>query len=1577
MKLTICISLVFSFLSISTFAQNDFIENKGQWQSNISFKKDLPGGALFLENNQFTFNFYEPKDIDHSHAHDGNTEFNPVKFIHYHSYKVQFLKAKKITPSGNFPATDYINYFIGKDQKRWASRVLHYGDVEYQELYKGIDLRIFQENNSVEYEFHIAPKIHPEQIQMVFSGQDKLYLDETGNLHIKTSINELIEKKPFAYQEIDGEKIPVQCKFKLVKNIVSFNVGKYDKNFPLIIDPSLIFSTYTGSPTDNWGFTATYDHFGNVYSGGISFDVGYPTSVGAYQEIFAGGTGYNPSYYSMGCDVGIIKYSPDGTTRLFATYLGGSTAEELPHSMVVNSENELIVMGTTGSWDFPTSSSAYDNSFNGGDSTAYDNVIIFPQGLDIYVSRFSVDGTQLLGSTYIGGNKNDGFNFRNSYQYHIMHGNDSLYYNYADGARGEVITDDKGNIYVGICTFSSNFPVSGSSFNPTYGGKQDGVVFKLDGSLSYLIWSGYLGGSNDDAIYSLTLDKNQNVFVGGGTTSQDFPTTPGVIYPSFQGGTTDGFIAHISSNGAMLYQSTYFGSPEYDQVYFVRTDKEDNLYATGQTKATGNYWINNALYNHPNSGQFISKLDNGLTQRIWSTAFGTGNGKPNISITAFEVDICHRIFLSGWGREWANHDGYDWTTTEGTKGMDITYNAYQDTTDGQDFYLMVLSEDANFLDYATFFGEIHYNSCSYSGHDHVDGGTSRLDNRGNIYESVCASCGSCDGFPTYPDPGVWSPHNGAAPLSNNCNNAVFRFSFVDDYAIADFNAPPAGCEPYTVTFTNNGQGQSYLWDFGDSTTSTAFSPTHTYTQSGLFYITLIAYDSTTCNLSDTITGVIQVIGNTHDSLPDEYLCVGTSVQIGLNYQTIPGVSYTWTPASYLNNSYLPNPFAFPPSTTEYTLIVDNGICSDTLTQTVHVIDLNNAILNNNLLLCDSISNLQLQTILNDSTNSYIWSSTNQFADTLNGNIHNGNLFVNALNQDTIFFLQTTSPYGCQSIDSVSFIYDPVNINLIGTNDALCYGECSGNASVSGNGQTPIIYEWSNTSSDSTYSDNLCPGNQFVVMTDSIGCTDTLYFQINQPTQIIPQIADTTGTGCGINANTGTATASANGGTPGYTYSWSNGQTSATATGLYANTYVVTITDQNNCDTTTFVTIQDTSQLAIGTMQNNIDCYSNCNGQASAFIQIPSTPPYSYNWSTSDTLASISGLCAGTYYLTLTDANQCYRFATLNIQQPDSIHLNISLSPILCYGYTGGAQITNVSGGTSPFQFYWSTDSTGTSVSGLTADTYHVYAVDSNNCKDTTTFTLQEPPPISSDTSLINQICDNVCNGSIQLIVDGGTPPYSYEWNNGTTTQDVSGLCSGSYDVTITDANGCLFYNSADIQNIGYIPPIDAYSDLTQIFVGQTVSLHGQPYENYQFTWSPISSLSNTHIKNPYATPQETTTYLVTIYDENGCANTDTITIFVMDYDCGEPYIYVPNAFTPNGDGNNDILYVYGGMIDHFYFAIFDRWGELIFETTDIHKGWDGTYKGKLLDPAVFVYHLEATCMNKQVFEKNGNITLIR
>ena len=217
----------------------------------------------------------------------------------------------------------------------------------------------------------------------------------------------------------------------------------------------------------------------------------------------------------------------------------------MPHSMIVDGSNELIVFGTTGSHDFPTTDGAYQRFFSGGTAVTYDGSVQFPHGVDLYVSRLSTDGTQLRASTYIGGSANDGLNYRERYNSNRLItylGNDSLYANYGDGARGELVTDDGNNVYVGSSTFSFDFPVA-NAFQPQTGGGQDGVVFKLDYTLSTLLFSSYIGGSGDDAVFSIDTDKDYRLYITGGTVSNNFPTTPNAYNASHNGGTTDAFLA--------------------------------------------------------------------------------------------------------------------------------------------------------------------------------------------------------------------------------------------------------------------------------------------------------------------------------------------------------------------------------------------------------------------------------------------------------------------------------------------------------------------------------------------------------------------------------------------------------------------------------------------------------------------------------------------------------------------------------------------------------------------------------------------------------------------------------------------------------------------------------------------------------------------------------------------------------------------------------------------------------------------------------------------------------------------------
>lgn len=896
------------FFSVSVYSQStttgfsgvEFIENKNQWDKNVLYKADISGGAVFLEKNCLTFSFKDVKAIDKIDAFKhlppkNRTELKPGDYIiNCHAYKIIFLNSSaEVTIKADNKCDGFYNFFLGNDMSKWASGVYSYRQVVYSGLYDKTDLKIYENASHLKYDIILHPGADAANIKLVYDGADQVLMND-NNLVIKTSVNEITELRPEAYQLIDGKKIDVPCSYVLHDTILSFAFPSgYEKTADLIIDPTLVFSTYSGSSADNWGFTATYDTSGCVYSGGIAFGTGYPVSTGVFQINFAGG---DPMSYSGGCDAAIIKYNPTGTQRLWASYLGGS-GEDLPHSMIVNNNNQLVIYGTTGSSDFPVTPGAYDQTFNGGTSVGYDaGSLQFTQGIDIFVSKISSDGTQLLASTYVGGSANDGLNDPSI-----------LSYNYGDGARGEIMVDNNNNVYVVSTTNSTNFPVTATAFQTSPGGGgQDGVVFKMNTNLSNMIWSSYIGGSGADAVYGIVLDANNNLFITGGTSSTNFPTTAGTLHPSYIGGQSDGFITEINSTGSAIIRSTYYGSDAYDQSYNIAIGNGGKIYVYGQTAKTGNAFIYNATWATPGGGQFISKIEPTLSTLIWSTAFGTGMGGPDISPNAFCVDNCQHIYMSGWGG-YLNGFG-------GTTGLPISSNAFQNTTDGNDFYFLVIDDNASSMVYGSYFG-------GSTSADHVDGGTSRFDSRGVIYNAVCAGCGGYSDFPV--TPGVWSPSNG----SWNCNNAVIKYDFQLTGVNAVANAAPSdtGCVPFTVNFVNTSNGAEYFWDFDDGTTSTLNAPSHTFTSSGSYHVMFVAIDSAKCNIADTIYLQIEVLSNPVVDLGnDTMICSGATFVLDAGNL---GSDFLWSTGASTQTITVSD-------SGTYWVEVDNGICS--AYDTIHV-----------------------------------------------------------------------------------------------------------------------------------------------------------------------------------------------------------------------------------------------------------------------------------------------------------------------------------------------------------------------------------------------------------------------------------------------------------------------------------------------------------------------------------------------------------------------------------------------------------------------------------------------------------------
>lgn len=409
-----------AILTLHATGQAGFTENRGQWQEPFLYKADIATGvSVFIDQHALIFNLAELSHREEDNAATGKPDYN---HIHGHAFRIVFDGAvfKDIFPGDPLPG--YENFFLTNDSKRWVGGLKKYKNLILNEIWPGIDLKLEISGGRLKYTFFLQKGINAKRIKLYYEGLEELKLNNK-TLELKTSIGKIIENEPIAWDQ-KGNKI--QVSYQLNGNILQFDVHDFLEEESLVIDPELIFSTYTGSTADNWGFCGTYAPDKAVYSGGIVFSTGYPVSIGAWQQNFAGI-----------CDVGIIKYDSTGTQRLWATYLGGQYAD-LPHSMIVNEAKELIILGTTGSLNFPVTSDAFDTTFNGGTALNYAS-LSFPQGSDMFITILSENGTQLKGSTYIGGSDNDGLNFRQRYASYLMAGNDSLYFNYGDGARGRLL----------------------------------------------------------------------------------------------------------------------------------------------------------------------------------------------------------------------------------------------------------------------------------------------------------------------------------------------------------------------------------------------------------------------------------------------------------------------------------------------------------------------------------------------------------------------------------------------------------------------------------------------------------------------------------------------------------------------------------------------------------------------------------------------------------------------------------------------------------------------------------------------------------------------------------------------------------------------------------------------------------------------------------------------------------------------------------------------------------------------------------------------------------------------------------
>ncbi|MCF8370647.1 MAG: T9SS type A sorting domain-containing protein [Bacteroidales bacterium] len=485
---------------------------------------------------------------------------------------------------------------------------------------------------------------------------------------------------------------------------------------------------------------------------------------------------------------------------------------------------------------------------------------------------------------------------------------------------------------------------------------------------------------------------------------------------------------------------------------------------------------------------------------------------------------------------------------------------------------------------------------------------------------------------------------------------------------------------------------------------------------------------------------------------------------------------------------------------------------------------------------------------------------------------------------------------------------PPNEVNAGPDVEICAGDCTTLTATGG-----ATYQWSNGSTGSTIS--VCPSTTStyrVTATDNNGC-----FMFDRVTVIVNPSPSVNLTCTNITCygdNDGSIVAYAYGGTPPYTYSWSNGINATSLTGLGPGTYSVTVTDSNGCTGTASCTISEPPELNVYYVSLvGLLCHGDQNGAISLGVT-GGVPPYSYAWSNGQTGQTATGLGAGTYYYTVTDANGCPATGSATILDPPAISISISSTNVSCYGGSNGSASATVSGGTPGYTYQWSMGAMSPNVSGLPAGTYTLTVYDANQCMATATVTITQPPALTIAMNCVNITCHGYNNGYISVSVSGGTPGYSYAWYpNVSTGTNAINLGPGLYKVTVTDTKGCTATAQCTITE----PPLLTVA-MTKTNVicngdanGTATATPGGGTPPYSYNWSTVPPSTTQTISN--LAPG---IYTVTVTDAKGCTTTGSVTITQPPALGGT--VTVINVTCPGGNDGQATANIVGGTPPYTY-----------------------------------------------------------
>jgi gliding motility-associated-like protein len=562
----------------------------------------------------------------------------------------------------------------------------------------------------------------------------------------------------------------------------------------------------------------------------------------------------------------------------------------------------------------------------------------------------------------------------------------------------------------------------------------------------------------------------------------------------------------------------------------------------------------------------------------------------------------------------------------------------------------------------------------------------------------------------------------------------------------------------------------------------------------------------------------------------------------------------------------------------------------------------------------------------------------------------------------VYSVTSSDANSCRLINSITVTQaSAISVTAVPLDIACSTSNIGGvNLSLSG-GTASYSFQWSNGATSQNIS-GLSAGNYAVTISDANNCLSFASATVNS-TPGLQVIATGTNLSCN-GANDGCVQVFVNGGTAPYDYLWSNTSTLDSVCGLAAGTYIVIVTDNGatNCTGTDTITITAPAALVSNTVSIT---NGNCTTPGAINISVSGgTAPYSFVWSNGATSEDLSGLSAGTYSVTIIDANGCSivnNSNTVNSSGQPQVLVNNSTNPT-CNNSNDGTITLTVSGGTAPYSFVWSDGQTSQNLSALDGGNYSVTVSDALGCTATLAVSLNEPAAIQTTIITVQADC-NDANASISVSASGGAgAPYSFVWQNASTTQDLTGLSSGNYSVTIEDANGCTLVESINIA-APLIPQLSAFigqagvSDST-IVIGEIIAVNAgadQSAQGVSYSWSSLPTSANFENDTIFATnvspdPAGFYSLVITATSADGCISTDTLSLTVNP--ASDPKI--PNAFSPNNDGTNDIFRVVDLNVQYLKeFKVYNRWGQLLYD--NLQGSWDGTFNGSEQPREAYLY----------------------